>query len=60
MVRNDKSQESIDTLKSLVVKKKQELDLKRRMVGGDAALGLDLQGSSKLDLYLQLGTGFNR
>lgn len=54
LVRNDKSQESIDTLKSLVEKKKQELDLKRRMVGGDAAIGLDLQGSSKLDLISNL------
>jgi polysaccharide biosynthesis transport protein len=48
-VRSNKSQESIDTLKSLMDKKKQELDQKIKAMGGEGAVDIKLLSGSKLD-----------
>lgn len=49
-VRSNTSQESIDTLKSLMDKKKLELDFKNALLRGDNAIDIGMQNTSTFDL----------
>lgn len=53
-VRSDKSNESIDTLRSLMEKKKQELDEKNALLREKGIVDVTLGSSSKLDLISTL------
>lgn len=53
-IRRGKSAESIDTLKSLMEKKRQELDAKNNLLRGEGLVDPGLQSSSKLDLISNL------
>lgn len=53
-VRSTKSQESIDTLRSLMDKKKQELDLKNLLLRGENAMDVGLESTSNLELISSL------
>jgi succinoglycan biosynthesis transport protein ExoP len=49
-IRSTKSQESIDTLESIMNKKKQDLDEKNKLLRGDGVLDASTENSSKFDL----------
>lgn len=49
-VRSRKSRESIDTLQSIMDKKKQELDAKNALLRGEGLVDVGLENSSRLDL----------
>jgi Mrp family chromosome partitioning ATPase/uncharacterized protein involved in exopolysaccharide biosynthesis len=49
-IRGTISQESIDTLRSILEKKKQDLDFKNSLLKGDAALDVGMQNTSNYDL----------
>jgi polysaccharide biosynthesis transport protein len=49
-VRGTISQESIDTLRSILEKKKQDLDFKNSLLRGDAAVDVGMQNTSNYDL----------
>lgn len=53
-VRSSSSQESIDTLRSLMEKKKHDLDVKNALLGGQGLVDANLQSGSKLDLIANL------
>jgi Mrp family chromosome partitioning ATPase/uncharacterized protein involved in exopolysaccharide biosynthesis len=53
-VRSDKSQESIDTLQSMLEKKKQDLDEKNSLLRGEGIVNVDLQNSNQLDIIADL------
>jgi succinoglycan biosynthesis transport protein ExoP len=55
-VRSDKSQESIDTLQSLLEKKKQTLDEKGKLLQSEGVGQVGLENSSKLELIMNLET----
>lgn len=52
-IRSTKSQESIDTLKSIMEKRKQELDIKNALLRGEPA-DINLENTSRLDLISNL------
>jgi polysaccharide biosynthesis transport protein len=53
-VRSTKSQESIDTLESIMDKKKQDLDEKNKLLRGDGAADVTTENTSKFDLITEL------
>jgi succinoglycan biosynthesis transport protein ExoP len=53
-VRSNKSQESIDTLQSMLEKKKQDLDQKNLLLRGEGIINVDLQNSNQLDIIADL------
>lgn len=53
-VRSIKSQESIDTLKSLMDKKKQELDVKNATLRGEGSANLAIENTHNLDVISNL------
>ncbi len=53
-VRTVKSQESIDTLRSLMEKKKQELDIKNSLLRGEAPASIAMESTHKLDILSNL------
>jgi Mrp family chromosome partitioning ATPase/uncharacterized protein involved in exopolysaccharide biosynthesis len=53
-VRDRKTQESIDTLQSIMEKKKQELDGKNALLRGEGIVDVNLENSSRLDLIATL------
>jgi Mrp family chromosome partitioning ATPase/uncharacterized protein involved in exopolysaccharide biosynthesis len=55
-VRSDKSQESIDTLRSLLEKKKQVLDEKGKLLQNEGLGQVGQENSSKLELIMNLET----
>ena len=55
-VRSDKSQESIDTLQSLLEKKKQTMDEKGKLLQSEGLGQVGQENSSKLDLIMNLET----
>jgi succinoglycan biosynthesis transport protein ExoP len=55
-VRSNKSQESIDTLQSLMEKKKQELDQKNALLRQNGSVDPSLENSSNLDLIMNTET----
>jgi len=55
-VRSNKSQESIDTLQSILEKKKQVLDEKNRQLQNEGVVNVGQENSSKLDLIMNLET----
>jgi polysaccharide biosynthesis transport protein len=55
-VRSNKSQESIDTLQSLMEKKKQELDAKNALLRQNGSVDPTIENSSNLDLIMNIET----
>jgi Mrp family chromosome partitioning ATPase/uncharacterized protein involved in exopolysaccharide biosynthesis len=55
-VRSNKSQESIDTLQSLLEKKKQELDAKNAQLRSEGGIEVGQENSSKLEMIMNLQT----
>lgn len=55
-VRSNNSQESIDTLQSLLDKKKQDLDAKSALLKGQGVTDIGLESSSKMELIMNLET----
>ncbi len=55
-VRSNRSQESIDTLQSLLEKKKQTLDEKNKLLQSEGVLDVGQENSSKLELIMNLET----
>ena len=55
-VRSNRSQESIDTLQSLLEKKKQELDAKNSLLRQNGSVDISQENSSTLDLIMSLET----
>jgi succinoglycan biosynthesis transport protein ExoP len=53
-IRSTKSQESIDTLESIMEKKKQDLDEKNKLLRGDGSVDVNTENSSKYDLINEL------
>jgi Mrp family chromosome partitioning ATPase len=53
-IRSTKSQESIDTLESIMEKKKQELDEKNKLLRGDGTVDVATENTSKYDLINEL------
>ena len=53
-IRSSKSQESVDTLQSIMDKKKQEYDEKNRLLRGEGLVDASTENSSKLDLISDL------
>ena len=53
-VKSNKSQESIDTLQSLLEKKKQELDAKNGLLRSEGMLNVGEQNTSKLEMIMSL------
>src|SRR6185312_1056186 len=55
-VRSNRSQESIDTLKSLMDKKKQDLDAKNTQLRNEGVLDVGEENSAKLETIMNLET----
>jgi succinoglycan biosynthesis transport protein ExoP len=55
-VRSNNSQESIDTLQSLLDKKKQDLDAKSALLKGQGITDIGLESSGKMELIMNLET----
>ena len=55
-VRSNRSQESIDTLQSLLEKKKQDLDAKNALLRQNGSVDIGQENSSTLDLIMSLET----
>jgi len=55
-VRSNKSQESIDTLQSLLEKKKQALDEKNKLLQSEGVVDVGQENGSKLELIMNLET----
>jgi len=55
-VRSNKSAESIDTLQSLMEKKKQDLDAKNAQLRGEGVIDVGEENSSKLETIMNLET----
>jgi succinoglycan biosynthesis transport protein ExoP len=55
-VRSSKSEESIDTLQSLMEKKKQDLDAKNEKLRGEGVIDVGEENSSKLETIMNLET----
>ncbi len=53
-IRDSKSQQSIDTLENLMLKKKQEYDLKTKMLRGEGGTDVSTENSSKYELISDL------
>lgn len=53
-IRDSKSQQSIDTLESIMLKKKQEYDLKNQMLRGEGGGDVSNESSSKYELMADL------
>jgi len=55
-IRSEKSQESLDTLRSILEKKKQVLDQKNQMLQSNGVINGDLEAKSNFDLIKDLQT----
>lgn len=58
-VRSNNSQESIDTLQSLMEKKKQELDAKNALLRSEGVMDVGQENTSKLEIIMNLETALN-
>ena len=59
-VRSNRSQESIDTLKSLMDKKKADLDAKNTLLRNEGVLDVGEENTSKLETIMNLETTLNQ